>query len=153
MHVNRESQLSGSGGLVVYDANRNRTTSLIHPFVVSGSDKVAFKTQRFQPLVDSFSSDHFFISKYAAESGSSIIDGFYGESFTSISGEPDPVLVSSYGFESPIKRNLTSQQSTFTTTYFNITASSNQVKILKENIQLCLITLFLKARVLGRDHY
>jgi len=128
MHVNKNSRLTGSGGMVVYDTNRNRINSLVHPFVVSGSDKVAFKSQRFQPLVESFSSDNFWISRYAAESSSVKVDGFYGESFTSISGEQDPVLTSSYGIETPIKRNLTSRQNTFTTTYYNITASTNPLR-------------------------
>ena len=35
MHVNRDTAISGSGGLTVYDINRNRTTGLITPYVVS----------------------------------------------------------------------------------------------------------------------
>lgn len=126
MYVNKESRLTGSGGIEVYDINRSKETNSIMPFVVSGSDKVAFKAQKFQPLVKNYSGDHFNISKYAAEAGTSVINAFYGETFTTIAGEADPVLTSSYGIESPITRNLTTQQSNFTTTYYNLTASQIQ---------------------------
>ena len=46
MHVNKETRLSGSGGLTIYDINANRTGSdLVLPFVVSSSEKNAFKIQ------------------------------------------------------------------------------------------------------------
>ena len=54
MHVNRDTRLSGSGGLVVYDVNRNLTGSDLNrvvPFVVSSSAKPALKSHKFQPLV------------------------------------------------------------------------------------------------------
>ena len=67
MYVNKESQINGSGGISVYDINRTRETGRVFPFVVSGSEKVAFKTQKFQPIVQNYSGDHFVISKYARE--------------------------------------------------------------------------------------
>ena len=105
MYVNKETQPNGSGGIVVYDTNSNRATDKILPFVVTGSSKVVFKAQKFQPLIQNYSGDHFAISKYATESDSAIVDGFYGESFVTLNGET--VLTSSYGSESPIKRKLT----------------------------------------------
>ncbi len=77
MYVNKESRLTGSGGIEVYDINRSKDKQY-QPFVVSGSDKVAFKAQKFQPLVKNYSGDHFNISKYAAEAGTSVTKAFYG---------------------------------------------------------------------------
>ena len=82
MYVNKESQINGAGGIPVYDINRTRETGKIFPFVVSGSDKVSFRSQKFQPMVQNYSSDHFNISKYARENESSVINAFYGETFT-----------------------------------------------------------------------
>ena len=124
MYVNKETQPNGSGGIVVYDINSNKSTGKILPFVVSGSDKVAFKSQKFQPLVQSYSGDHFAISKYATEEDSAVVDSFYGESFVSLDGED--VLTSSYGSESPIKRKLTFRESTFTTNYYDINSVTTQ---------------------------
>ena len=129
MYVNKEG-LRLTGGIDVYDINRNLTQGRVFPFVVSSSEKNAFKSQRFQPLVQSFSGDNFFISKYAEESGSSIVDGFYGESFTTTPGESSQTLTSSYSFASPITRNKTARQSTFTTTYYNLTASDLRTETL-----------------------
>ena len=122
MYVNKDTRLDGSGGLVVYDINRSKTSALIQPFVVSGSSKQAFKTQRFQPLIKEATGDHFLISKNAAETTLDAVDGFYGESFVTIDNETR--LTSSYATESPIKRNLTEQQSSFSTTYFNLTGAT-----------------------------
>ena len=124
MYVNKETQPNGSGGIVVYDINSNKSTGKILPFVVTGSDKVAFKSQKFQPLVQSYSGDHFTISKYATEEGSAVVDSYYGESRVDLNGET--VLTSSYGSESPIKRKLTTRQSTFTTNFYNITSSTTE---------------------------
>lgn len=123
MYVNKESQINGVGGMPVYDINRTRETGKVFPFVVSGSEKVAFRSQKFQPIVQNYSGDHFAISKYAREDESSVLNAFYGETFTTTTGESDPTLTSSYGVESPIKRNLTSRQSSFTTRYYDITSS------------------------------
>ena len=52
MFVNSESRITGSGGLVVYDINRNLSGSdMISPFVENGSRKPIFKDQVFQPIV------------------------------------------------------------------------------------------------------
>ena len=124
MYVNKETQPSGSGGIVVYDINSNKSTGKILPFVMTGSSKVVFKSQKFQPLVQNYSGDHFAISKYATESGSAVVDGFYGESRVDLNGET--VLTSSYGSESPIKRKLTTRQSTFTTNFYHVINNSNR---------------------------
>ena len=124
MYVNKETQPNGSGGIVVYDINSNKSTGKILPFVMTGSSKVVFKTQKFQPLVQNYSGDHFAISKYATEGDSAVVDSYYGESRVILNGET--VLTSSYGSESPIKRKLTTRQSTFTTNFYNITSSTTE---------------------------
>ena len=122
MYVNKETQPNGTGGIVVYDINSNKSTGKILPFVVTGSDKVAFRSQKFQPLVQSYSGDRFATSKYATEGDSAVVDSYYGESSVILNGET--VLTSSYGSESPIKRKLTTRQSTFTTNFYNISSSA-----------------------------
>ena len=66
MSINRGVQPNGSGGLVVYDINANRSgTDKVYPFVVFGSTKPIFKNQVYQPLLKSFSSDAYFTGLYA----------------------------------------------------------------------------------------
>jgi len=97
MFVNSESRITGSGGLVIHDVNRNLTGSdMISPFVENGSTKPIFKDQVFQPLVktvDAGPSAHYYKRKYAA------LDKQQSYPTTS-------EITSSYGVESPIKRNL-----------------------------------------------
>ena len=65
MHVNNETQPSTADGLVVYDINRNKTsTNAIYPFVMSGSEKNAFKAQQYQPIIKEATGEHFNIRKY-----------------------------------------------------------------------------------------
>ena len=115
MHVNRDTRISGSGGLVVYDINTNRTDSAdkISPFVVSGSDKPIFKSQVYNPMVKNFSSDQYFINLYAQRL-------FSNDKLPSYPN--DPTLTSSYGFESPINRNLASRSTLTTMDYYNVTS-------------------------------
>ena len=133
MYVNKESRASsaGSGGLNVYDVNSGLhflAGDLVSPFVVTGSEKIVFKNQRFQPLVKEATGDHFFISKRAKESSTvsiGLADSYYAESAVVVNGETR--LTSSYATESPIKRNLTAQQTTFVTDYWDL--DTGQVEI------------------------
>lgn len=123
MYVNRDSRLTGSGGLVVYDINRNITGSddprIVKPFVHSGSAKPLFKNQVYQPLVKNISSDNYFIGQYLAQiSGPNKISN-YGTNTTII--DDAPAYTSSYGSESPIKRNPTAATVEYNASYFNLT--------------------------------
>ena len=51
MSINRGVQPNGSGGLVVYDINSNRSgANKIYPFVETGSLKNVFKKYKYQPI-------------------------------------------------------------------------------------------------------
>jgi len=114
MFVNKDSRISGSGGMVVYDVNTNRTSSnMVYPFLETSSQRDIFKHQVYNPLVQSVSSDLYNIRAYWNHvSGSRIIS-----TYPEVSGT---VITSSYGFESPIKRNKTLKDSAYTMSYFNI---------------------------------
>ena len=114
MFVNKESRLSGSCGIDVYDLNRSRTSNLIYPMVETGSVKNLFKSQVYQPLLKNFSSDYAFIGEYWSRISGSDKVASYGAG--SINGE----YTSSYGHESPIKRNLTSQTTQYSSNYFTL---------------------------------
>ena len=122
-HINRVPGRLG-GSLFAYELNNNAVEAGVIPYVVSGSEKTAFKIHRFQPLVQNYSGDHFNISKYAAEHHTSSLNSFYGETFASVRGEIDLVLTSSYTLGVPITRNLTSRESTFRTQFYNISSSA-----------------------------
>ena len=51
MFVNKESQLSGSGGIEVFDINRTRTENLIYPIVETGSVKNVFKNMSINQML------------------------------------------------------------------------------------------------------
>ena len=129
MYINRDSRLSGSGGLNVYDVNRNRTAGLIAPFVVSGSSKPAFKSQQYQPLVENHSGDFQWASAY--------VGGVSNESVTASTTDYSSLdltrgenqeshIFSSYGYESPIKRNLTQVTGGFAANYFNVASATTR---------------------------
>ena len=133
-YVNKENHPSSlpsgfNGGLVVYDINRNKTSTIkIHPFVVSGSDKIAFKRFQYQPLVQNHSGDFQWGSAYvngvATQTVTSSASTDYGSlPFRALNGET--VLDGLYGVESPIKRNLTSVQTGYSASYFNFFTSKN----------------------------
>jgi len=130
MYVNNETQPSTADGLVVYDINRNKTaTNAIYPFVMSGSEKNAFKAQQYQPIIKDASGEHFNISKYYLESiGAKAVSI---SSITNNNGE----ITSSYGIESPIKRNLTSRSTTITSNFYNITTD-----VIQTGLQTSLLT-------------
>ena len=115
MHVNKEMQPSTADGLVVYDINRNKTAlNAIYPFVMSGSSKNLFRSQRYQPLIKEATGDYFLISKnYLEQTGEKAVNI---ASVTNADGQ----ITSSYGIESPIKRNLTSRATTITSNFYNI---------------------------------
>jgi len=131
MSINRGVQPNGSGGLVVYDINANRSgTDKVYPFVESGSTKPIFKRQVYQPLLKSFSSEYQFIGQYWSKiSGASEVAA-YGDGTVFISGSLTPSYTSSYGSESPIKRNLTNTITQTEASYFNLTASGIQTTTL-----------------------
>lgn len=114
MFVNKESRLSGSGGIDVYDINRSRTSNLIYPIVETGSVKNLFKSQVYQPLLKNFSSDYAFIGEYWSRISGSDKVASYG------AGSTNGEYTSSYGYESPIKRNLTSRTTQYSANYFNL---------------------------------
>lgn len=97
MFVNSESRITGSGGIIVYDINRNLTGSnMIYPFVENTSVKSIFKSQIYQPLVKTIDAGpvpHFYKRKLAATD-------------KELSYPATGDITSSYGVESPIKRNL-----------------------------------------------
>lgn len=112
MFANKESQLSGSGGIEVFDINRTRTENLIYPIVETGSVKNVFKKYVYQPNVKSYSGEHFHTRReWHIVSGSL----FENADKITVNGE----ITSSYGYESPIKRKLTSRQSTISANYWN----------------------------------
>ena len=125
MYVNKESRISGSGGLVVYDINRNKDTGKIVPFVVSGSEKIAFKSQQHQPLVQNHSGDFQWGSAYvngvATQSVTASSTHYASLPFIVRNGER--TLNSEYGFESPIERNLTNVTGGYEAEYFNIVSA------------------------------
>lgn len=116
MHVNKESRISGSGGLTVYDINTNRTGSdLVLPFVVSSSEKSAFKSQMYQPLIETHSGDFQWASAYSSVQATD----YSGLSKTTINDTTNAIS-SSYGFESPISRNLTNVTGGFNRNWFDL---------------------------------
>lgn len=106
MFVNSESRITGSGGMVVHDVNRNLTGSnMISPFVENTSEKSLFKSQVFQPLVktvDAGPAAHYYKRKLASDK---------------LTSYPTGEITSSYGVETPIKRNLTEAVSYVDTSY------------------------------------
>ena len=117
MYANKESQIGGSGGIAVYDANRSRTTNLIYPFVETGSVKNVFKEFVYQPNVKMYTGEHFNIHKNWQIQNTGLAEN---ADVVATLGQ----VTSSYGQESPIKRNLTSRQSTITANYYNYVSNT-----------------------------
>lgn len=111
MFVNSETRITGSGGMVVYDVNRNLTGSnMISPFVENTSEKAIFKSQVYQPLVKTIDAGpvpHFYKRKLASNK---------------LTSYPTGEITSSYGVETPIIRNLTQAVATLDTEYVNPSA-------------------------------
>ncbi len=129
MSVNRGVQPNGSGGLVVYDVNANRSgADKVYPFVESGSTKPIFKRQVYQPLLKSFSSDYQFIGQYWSQiSGTSKVAS-YGADTVTVGGMD--AYTSSYSSESPIRRSLNSRVAENQVNYFNLTGGQIQTESL-----------------------
>jgi len=118
MSINRGVQPNGSGGLVVYDINSNRSgANKIYPFVETGSLKNVFKKYKYQPIIKNYTGEHFNIHKYWLEASGGLAENV---SVVANSG----LVTSSYSSESPIKRNLTSRVSTISANYWNLTSSA-----------------------------
>ncbi len=169
IYVNKE-HLEARTGLVVYDINRNKIpANSIQPYVVSSSLKTAFKTRRFQPLVKQSSDPRHLmdISKLAR-----IHEGKKDATYdTSLVAEPTTTiattlglapsttaLTSSYSLGSKIKRNLTSRESSFVATYYDInvgTIRSSQTRPHEKNLNMtasALQNIARKYTVLS-DHF
>ena len=114
MFVNKDTRITGSGGIVVYDVNTYRTSSnRVYPFLESSSKRDIFKEQVYNPLVQNVSSDLYNLRAYWNHvSGSRIL-----ASYPEVSGT---TIQSSYPHESPIKRNKTLKDSAYSMSYFNI---------------------------------
>ncbi len=159
MYVNKHSMITGSGGLVVYDINRNKTTGNIIPFVTSGSEKVAFKTQQHQPLIQNHSGDFQWSSAYVngVHTGVQQPVPSYSMLNTVTTQGTLGTITSSYGIESPIKRNLTNVTGGFNSNYFNLVTAvtgANSVSFVS-NINLtasALLNVASKYTILS-DHF
>ena len=123
MFVNKSAN---EGGIVVYDTNRGRTTDLIYPFVLSSSLRTGFKRQMYQPNVHDHSGDFQWGSAYvggvATQTVIAPLTDYNSLPKTVINGEV--VITSSYGTESPIKRELTNVTGGYSSSYFNLYAAS-----------------------------
>lgn len=154
MHVNKETQLHGAGGIPVYDINRNRTGDRITAFVVSGSNKPAFKTYQHQPLVKNHSGDFQWSTAY--------VGGISTQSITQSVAVYDDLpftqgeLPFTYGIESPITRRLTSRTNSFSPSFFNVTSSgANATQISFNDINITASALQNVARKYSTlsDHF
>ena len=127
MHVNRDTRITGSGGITVYDVNSNRTESLIQPFVVSSSNKPAFKIYQYQPLVKNHSGDFQWASAYVnGVSTQSVIQSLpvYADLNTITINNTSNAITASYGIESPITRQLSGRINSLSNLeYYDITGS------------------------------
>ena len=134
MFVNSETRPSGSGGIVVYDINRNEQdpTRRVYPFVVSSSAKPAFKNQKYQPLVKSITGDYNFISHYWSHISGANKLASYGTNLITTSGEN--TYTSSYGYESPIERSLESRMVQAFRPYFNLNTGRIQTVASQQRI-------------------
>lgn len=134
MYVNKETQPNGSGGIVVYDINSNKSTGKILPFVVTGSDKVAFKKYQYQPLIQNHSGDFQWGSAYVGGTATELVSPAASTNYSSLAtvvtqGQAGSIT-SSYGSESPIKRRLTEVTGGFAANYFNFfTATTSSTSV------------------------
>jgi len=157
MHVNKESRISGSGGIPVFDVNRNLTGSgalRVYPFEESGSAKPIFKSQVYQPLLKNFSSDYQFIGEYWSRiSGSGKVNS-YGDGTVSINGVSS--YTSSYGFESPITRNFSSPTYSRNHNYFDLNTGqtvSIAISINQMNITASALQNVARKYTVLSDHF
>jgi len=129
MFVNKESRLTGSGGLVIYDINRNLTGSnMVTPNVIVADQnsgfKPLFKKQIYQPLVKHHSGDFQWTGKYHAQANDPNIIASYNAL-----GIPGSVNSSTYGIESPITRKLTEAQTTMNVSHYHLGLGQNTTSV------------------------
>ena len=138
MYVNKESQLTGQGGIPVYDINRNRTAGMasIEPLVVSGSQRIAFKKQQHQPLIETHSGDFQWATAYVGGIETQAVTQStrtYSELITAVVHGTSAAITGSYPNESPITRKLSGKISELANlTYFDFNTSTEKT----ENITL-----------------
>lgn len=150
MHVNRDTRISGSGGLVVYDVNTNRTGSnRIEAFISSSSDKPVFKSQVYNPLVKNIASDHYKITEYWNQiSGSDKLASYPAASGT--------IFQKEYGYESPIKRSLTSRSNSLSTNYWDLIGGqldSSSVSVSSHNVTASALQNVARKYTTLSDHF
>ena len=150
MHVNRDTRISGSGGLVVYDVNTNRTGSnKVEAFISSSSDKPVFKSQVYNPLVKNISSDCYNIAAYWSQiSGSDKLASYPAASGT--------IFQKEYGFESPIKRSLTSRSNSLSTNYWDLLSgqlTSSNVSVVSHNVTASALQNIARKYTTLSDHF
>ena len=150
--INRGVQPNGSGGLVVYDINANRTgTEKVYPFVMTGSTKNVFKKYKYQPIIKNATGENFNIHKYWLEANGGLAENV---SVVANSG----LVTSSYSSDSPIKRSLTSRVTTFSANYFDLDSSglvSNSISTFTTPLNLTASALQNVARkyTVLSDHF
>lgn len=134
-YVNRETRPAGSGGLVVFDTNRNATGSyVIEPqLIVSDIDsgfKPVFKSQLYQPLVKAHSGDRQWTSAYQQRVGLGFGSAASYPPYVDGSQlSPGDTMSSSYGIESPVTRRLTEASNTLTVnSYYNLQLGNLQTE-------------------------
>ena len=124
MSINRGVQPNGSGGLVVYDINANRTgAEKVYPFVMTGSTKNVFKKYKYQPIIKNATGENFNIHKYWLEANTDIANDIQS-AVGSFNNRRLGIVTSSYSSDSPIKRSLTSRTATISANYYNIDSSA-----------------------------
>ena len=159
MHINRDTAISGSGGLTVYDINRNRTGSLVTPFVVSSSTKPAFKSQQYQPLVQNHSGDFQWASAYVGgqphESVTVSTTDYSSLALTSGENRENHIF-STYGYKSPITRELTNVTGGYQATFFHlftVATSNTQVKFSDMNLTASALQNVARKYTPLSDHF
>ncbi len=120
-HINKRRFISGSGGLSVFNINENRTNNLIRPFISASSRKDIFRSQVYQPLVDEYGGNNYYINFYNDRINTR-------GKLTSYPAPSSPDLTQSYGYESPIKRRLAPAVQATTRTYFNMQSGTLETK-------------------------
>ena len=159
MFINRDTRITGSGGSLVYDINRNRTTNLIYPFVLSSSLRTGFKTQMYQPNIHEWSGDFQWGSKYvggvAQESVVLPLSTYNTFATTIINGEV--AITSSYDVEKPIIRELTNVTGGYNSNYFDIyagvTGSSSISFVKPTNLKISAIQNTAKNYTTLSNHF
>lgn len=162
LFINSDSRISGSGGLVVHDSDRNLEGSgdnRVRPFVVDSSKKLAFKNQKYQPLVE-YSGDFSWISSYVGGVATATVTASTTD-YSSISFVPGDFTneqhnVSSYSQRSPITRKLTSHTSDFTGEFYNLIShavESSTITFLSHNPTASALQNVARKYTTLSDHF